>query len=344
MALSNRDPDWEWWTHVPTVTLREAVALSLDLDPNRSRELLNSYERQSFEKRLALANRCLGHSLPGPLNFAQSHYFDAEPVVRLAAFAAWAIGVDLQVPSALAKLSSTTEGSARHPQRSAVEGQPDTTSTGTVIRHVESAGGADSLDRRVHPFATSAEPDPNERLTLPEQLRLLARIMPEERARARIDKAFRLREISYHPKYAVSYDDARIDWVSGRVILSRLPRQPFTPTLTAAEFFAHFMPSRTSTPPVVTPQAPSAPKRGGPSPRPGNRPPSREKPFWPAARAVAFEWLSENGCPARNDGNQATLEKFMACWLENNGHDASESAVRRHVKQWIEERRAELNA
>jgi len=72
--------------------------------------------------------------------------------------------------------------------------------------------------------------------------------------------------------------------------------------------------------------------------------PSREKPFWPSARTAAQEWLKENGCPAFGDGNQAELERFVAEWLGERGHDASESAVRRHVKQWIEERRAELNA
>jgi hypothetical protein len=87
-----------------------------------------------------------------------------------------------------------------------------------------------------------AIPRPNERLTLPEQVRLLAQIMPEERARARIEKAFRLREIDYHPQYVVPYDGAWVDWDSGQVILPKVPRQPFTPTLTAADFFGHFMP------------------------------------------------------------------------------------------------------
>jgi hypothetical protein len=84
-------------------------------------------------------------------------------------------------------------------------------------------------------------PGPNERLTLPEQIRLLAEVIPEDRARARIEKAFRFREIRYQPEYAVEYHDARIDWQSGTVTLRRLPRQPFVPTLTAAEFFRNFM-------------------------------------------------------------------------------------------------------
>ncbi len=86
-----------------------------------------------------------------------------------------------------------------------------------------------------------ADLDPNERLTLSKQVQLLARTMPEEHAKGRIDKAFRFRELAYQPEYALAYDGARIDWDSGRVILPRIPRQPFTPTLTTAEFVRHFM-------------------------------------------------------------------------------------------------------
>ncbi len=87
------------------------------------------------------------------------------------------------------------------------------------------------------------DPDPNERLTLPDQVRLLARIMPEDQASARIGRAFRLKEIIYQPDYAFPYHDARIDWATGVVILRRAPRQPFMPTLGASEFFRHLMPA-----------------------------------------------------------------------------------------------------
>jgi hypothetical protein len=98
------------------VTLREAVALSLNIDPSKSRELLGFGERKMFEKRLALAKRCLGDNLPGPLNFAVWHYEDAEPVVSLKAFATWAISVDWQIPSALAELSGSTGRPLRDPE------------------------------------------------------------------------------------------------------------------------------------------------------------------------------------------------------------------------------------
>jgi len=187
------------------------VALSLNIDPKQLRRASTRAltagrqfdEGPEFERRLALAKRCLGDTLPGPVNHLAVRYYDEAAAVRLPDFAAWAHSVEWQIPSELARLapaSGTRSGN------------------GPIL-------------------------DPNERLTLPEQVRLLARIMPTERATARIDKAFRFREVNYHPQYAVRYDDARIDWDSGRVILPRLPRQPFTPTLTTAEFVRHFMPS-----------------------------------------------------------------------------------------------------
>ena len=78
--------------------------------------------------------------------------------------------------------------------------------------------------------------------------------------------------------------------------------------------------------------------------KPRSVPPSREKAFWPVARVAALEWLTENGCPAAGDGNQAGLERWVTKWLEDRGHEASESTVRRRVARWIKERRAELSA
>ena len=70
--------------------------------------------------------------------------------------------------------------------------------------------------------------DSKERLTLAAQLRVLtSRGMPEEDGKTRLSRAFRHKEIIYQPNYAVAYHDARIDWTTGRVVLPRLPRQPF---------------------------------------------------------------------------------------------------------------------
>jgi hypothetical protein len=83
------------------------------------------------------------------------------------------------------------------------------------------------------------------------------------------------------------------------------------------------------------------PAQGG---QPGKRPPPREKPFWPAAHAAIFEWLAEEGCPAPGDGNQALLERFMADWLEDRGHKAGETTIRRHVARCIREHRDQPDA
>jgi hypothetical protein len=101
----------------------------------------------------------------------------------------------------------------------------------------------------------------------------------------------------------------------------------------------HFEPASSHAPPLA-----NVVKAPGPlaSSRTKHYPPTRERPFWPAARDVAREWLTENGCPAPNDGNQAALEKHVTEWVENRGYEASESAIRRHVVRWIKEFRQEL--
>jgi hypothetical protein len=113
MAVSNRAPDWGWWSHVPTVTLHEAVALSLNIDPKQLRRASTHAliagrqfdEGPEFERRLALANRCLGDTLPGPLNQLSVHYYNEAAAVRLREFARWAHSVEWRVPPELARLA-----------------------------------------------------------------------------------------------------------------------------------------------------------------------------------------------------------------------------------------------
>jgi hypothetical protein len=212
MALSDRAPDWVWWRHVPTVALHEAVALSLNINPRQLRRASTHAlpagrqfeEGPDFEQRLTLARRCLSATLPGPENSVAVRYYDEAPVVKLRDFAEWARFVEWEIPPELARLAI--------------------------------GDGA----REIH----ATNPEPNESLTLPVQVRLLARVIPEDRARARIEKAFRFREVVFQPEFAVSYEDARIDWQTGVVVLRKLPCRPFTPTLSAAEFDRHFMSGR----------------------------------------------------------------------------------------------------
>jgi hypothetical protein len=119
---ANGAPDWEWWKHVPNVTLREAVALSLNLDPTHS-WLLRGRE---FERRQSLATRCLGESLDGPLNWPAVAIEGDEPVVRLQAFASWALGIGLDLPEAFSELAHDT-GQARRTLKTAVGADSDDT-------------------------------------------------------------------------------------------------------------------------------------------------------------------------------------------------------------------------
>jgi hypothetical protein len=81
----------------------------------------------------------------------------------------------------------------------------------------------------------------------------------------------------------------------------------------------------------------------GASPSPTKpAPPSRLKPFWKQAEAMIIEWLEENGYPMPGDGKQAELERWIADQLEKRGLEASESAIRRHVRDCIKRYRARV--
>jgi hypothetical protein len=164
-TLGNKTPDWSWWKHVPDVTLREAVSLSLNVDPTRSLELLAFHERREFEKRRALARRCVGASLAGPLNWKGVRYFDEEPVVKLRTFAAWAVSVvEWQVPPELLKLATDTRGPDRAPAskatsveevvyRTGVAGKP--TSWHLIVSECRRRFGADERHPTTMEWATA---------------------------------------------------------------------------------------------------------------------------------------------------------------------------------------------
>ena len=68
MSSEDRRPDWEWWGNVDEVTVIEAVALSMDIDPNKLHyrkppgtmgEVEVRDESPEFEKRFSLAIRNL---------------------------------------------------------------------------------------------------------------------------------------------------------------------------------------------------------------------------------------------------------------------------------------------
>jgi hypothetical protein len=133
-----------------------------------------------------------------------------------------------------------------------------------------------------------------------------------------------------------------------RVLGEGFPRQPgklvSPPSVPRAAGLARYgnppglAATATESPPAP---APSAVRDPGPA---VSRSSSREKPFWGGAQSEATVWLEDNGFPESGDGNQAKLECHILKWLGDRGHEASLSAVRRHVVGWIEDYRLSLGA
>jgi hypothetical protein len=90
-----------------------------------------------------------------------------------------------------------------------------------------------------------------ERITLAEGLALLERHVPTEQAKARLRQAFIRRAFiqSESPIFALSYDEAEIDWTTGAVKIRGTWR--FCPTFGRAEFNAYFFEDHTAAQQIV---------------------------------------------------------------------------------------------
>jgi hypothetical protein len=78
-----------------------------------------------------------------------------------------------------------------------------------------------------------------ERITLVEGVELLQSRLPTEEAKTRLRQAFIRKAFRQVPLFALSYDDADIDWTTGSVKIPR-KRDRFVPTFSRAEFNAYF--------------------------------------------------------------------------------------------------------
>src|SRR5262249_36049347 len=128
----------------------------------------------------------------------------------------------------------------------------------------------------------------------------------EGAAKARLGRAFRLREITYRPLRALPYEKAKIDWDTGRVTLRRLAGDLFTPTLSEAEFFAYFLPCHESDDAKSTAQAAS---RGGDSTR--GAPGARTANVMPPDEAEGYTLLWE----AAAEISRTTGQSLKRNWL-----------------------------
>jgi hypothetical protein len=131
----NRVPNWKIWKHIPDVKAYEAVALSLNIDPNKIRHSPHSWmadkqlfeEGEEFRERLFVVERNL--EILGVRNYASEQYFNEDPVLRLSTFAGWAASIRWELPSELTELAAPASGSAlpqpeRADQEKAAESKP----------------------------------------------------------------------------------------------------------------------------------------------------------------------------------------------------------------------------
>ena len=107
-------PNWDKWGHMRDVELWEAVALSLNLEPDKLPVYLGAFERfgddpfricpQTFLDRLQVANSNCGISL----GFKQVHKLKARCLVDLPAFGAWTVKLNIpNIPPAFAAMAET---------------------------------------------------------------------------------------------------------------------------------------------------------------------------------------------------------------------------------------------
>ena len=107
-------PNWDKWGHMRDVELWEAVALSVNLEPEKLPVYLGAFEcfgddpfricPQTFLDRLQVANSNCGISL----GFRPVHKLKARCLVDLPAFGAWAVKLNIpNIPPALAAMAAT---------------------------------------------------------------------------------------------------------------------------------------------------------------------------------------------------------------------------------------------
>ena len=120
MSSEDRRPDWEWWGNVDEVTVIEAVALSMDIDPNKLHyrkppgtmgEVEVRDESPEFEKRFSLAIRNLKvleawgiGGVVGKLEYC---------LVKLVKFTAVALSWNWKIPPEMAAVAESDKRDAK---------------------------------------------------------------------------------------------------------------------------------------------------------------------------------------------------------------------------------------
>jgi hypothetical protein len=114
----DRVPNWKIWKRIPDLKTYEAVALSLNIDPNKLRHSPDSWlagkplfeEGEEFRERLFVVERNLEKLRV--VNFANVQYLNEDPVVGLRGFAVWAVSLGWSLPCELVDATTDANGAS----------------------------------------------------------------------------------------------------------------------------------------------------------------------------------------------------------------------------------------
>jgi hypothetical protein len=117
-AEHDRLPNWTVWKHIPNVKSYEAVALSLNIDPNKIRHSPSSWmadkrlfdESDEFKDRLFVVERNI--EILGVVNSENVQSSAEDPEIPLSRFAAWAASIGWEVPNELSEFVAVESQSA----------------------------------------------------------------------------------------------------------------------------------------------------------------------------------------------------------------------------------------
>lgn len=105
-----RKPNWRKWLNIPELPIWKAVALSLDIDPDKARYTYNwkaeahlTDESQEFKDRIEIAAAHVGRN-PALTGEPADAFHQGELAVKLAEFAGWALSLHWKLPVTLKRM------------------------------------------------------------------------------------------------------------------------------------------------------------------------------------------------------------------------------------------------
>jgi hypothetical protein len=115
-AQADRRPNWRRWAYVPEVAVWEAVALSVDVDPEKvdwgggAEGGIALSESPEFNDRLFIAVRNMGIGKLVPTVSIPGQNLPINATIKLAEFVAWARKLRWRLPAALVNIFGEEEG------------------------------------------------------------------------------------------------------------------------------------------------------------------------------------------------------------------------------------------